>query len=238
MRVAEARLCEAFDLVAAIQEREAQALRALAPRARVEVIPMGIDYSRFLPHAPASPPVVLLTGAFGWAPNAEGARAFVSNGWPRVAARVPGARLRVVGKDLSLDLEHSIRAAGGEPVGYVDSITPEYAVATVLVVPLWVGAGVRVKIVEALGAGPVVVSTPLGAEGLGLERDRHFVEAGTPEELGEAVARLLLAPELARAIADEGRRFAQERFSISAVSRRTIELVERVLETRASGARA
>ncbi len=225
MRGAERELCEAVDLVLAIHENEAAELRALAPRANVAVMPFAVDEARFLTRAPAAGRV-LLTGAFGWPPNAEGAARFLATGWARVRARHSEATLRLVGKDLAVPLAALANAAGAEPVGYVQSIEPEFAAAAVLVVPLWVGAGVRVKIVEALMAGVVVVATPLSAEGLGLEHGREVLIAETPEALGDAVADLLDDPARARELAAAGQTVARARWSVSAVGAEAVRLCE------------
>ncbi len=221
MSTVEAALCTRADLVLAIQDPEADVLRRIAPRARVEVVPIGVDFGRFRPHAPESPPVVLMVGTLTWPPNREGARRFLVEGWPRVRARVPGARLRLVGKGLDPELATIARQAGAEPVGYVDDIAPEFAAASAMVVPLWAGAGARVKIVEALAARVPVVSTTLGAEGLGLTPGVHDLEADTPAGLGDAVADLVTDPSRCRAMTDAGHAWAAARFSLQQVARRT-----------------
>jgi glycosyltransferase involved in cell wall biosynthesis len=240
MRRAEARLCEEADLVLAIQDEEAAALRALSPRARVEMIPVGVDFGRFRPHRPAAPPVVLITGAFGWPPNESGARKFLADGWPRVRARVPNARLRLVGKGLGGELRDLAIAAGAEAVGYVDDIAVEFAEASALVVPLWAGAGMRVKIVEAMAAGLPVVATSLAAEGIGLRSGIEAELAESAEELGLRVAGLLEDPGRAGALAAAAHAMARERYSIEALGNRLVELCEEAARRReapATGAR-
>jgi glycosyltransferase involved in cell wall biosynthesis len=232
MRGVEARLCAQCDLVLATQDIERDQLRALAPGVRVETLPVGIDFGRFRPRVPADPPIVLLAASFGWAPNQEGARRFIEQGWPRLHARVPGARLRVVGKDLPEDLAQQARAAGVDAVGYVQDMEDEFARARLLLVPVWFGGGVRVKIVEALAAGLPIVSTPLGAEGLGLEPGRDFVEAESPEALADAVAALLADRARGDAVAAAGQRFARAQFSLEEVARRGNGMIEEVLERR------
>jgi glycosyltransferase involved in cell wall biosynthesis len=236
MRRAERELCEAADLVLAIHDDEREILRRLAPRARLATIPVAVDEQRFLPHAAASPPRVLLTGAFGWPPNAEGAERFLAEGWGRVHARHGQAMLRLVGKDLGDALAARARAAGAEPVGYVRAIEPEFAAAAVLVVPLWVGAGMRVKIVEAMLAGVPVVATPLAAEGMRLEHGRTAMIADTPAGLGDAVATLLDDPTWARELAKAGHAEARARWSMASVAADTLRLCEAAAAAREAGA--
>jgi len=230
LRRAEARLCARMDLVLAIHEPEAEQLRALAPRARVEVVPIGIDPGRFGERAIAKVPTVLVTGAFGWAPNLHGLRRFLEHGWPALRALAPQAVLRVVGRDLPAGRLSALAGEHAELAGYVERIEPEFARASLLLVPLWSGAGARIKIVEAMMSGTPVVSTPLGAEGLGATPGRELVLAESPEELAREVAALLGDPERAAAIGAAGRAFARQHFSLDAVARRTCELCASVLD--------
>ena len=220
----EAERCARCQLVLAIRDEEAAVLRALAPGTRVETVPLGIDMSRYRPRAPESPPVVALVGSWEWAPNVDGAREFLAKGWPRVRARVPDARLRLVGKRLSPEFGEFARRAGAEVVGYVDDMSVEFARASVLVVPLWMGSGVRVKIVEALAARVPVATTRIGAEGLGLEHGVHAEFAETPESLGDAVCEMLEQPARAQALADAGHERVRAEYSLASVARRTTEL--------------
>jgi len=215
----ESEVCARVSTVLALHDVEARALRALAPGARVDVVPMAVDLERFGPRR-AVADTVLLTGSFGWAPNLDGLRRFLAEGWPSVLRVRPEARLRVVGKELPPSPPPGLTNV--DWVGYVPSMEAEMARAEALVVPLWVGAGVRVKIIEALAAGVPVAATPLAAEGLGLEPDRHYVEAETPADLGEAVGRLLGDPARATMMAEAGRAFARDAFSLPAVGERLV----------------
>ena len=86
------------------------------------------------------------------------------------------------------------------------------------VVPLWVGAGARVKIVEAMAARLPVAATRLAAEGLGIAPGEHYAAGDTPEAMGSQVATLLLTPELRRVFTDRGRALAEARWSLDAVA--------------------
>ncbi len=219
LRRAEATLCRRSALVLAIQPEEAAALRVLAPGARVETLPIGVDPARFATPTPTDPPVVLLAGTFEWPPNEVGAIAFLRGGWPRVVSRAPRAMLRLAGKAPSPRLRAEASAAGVEVAGHVPSMAEEFRRAAVMVVPLWVGAGARVRIVEAMAAGLPVVATSLGAAGLGLTPGREYAGAETPEALGEAIAGLLTSPERRLEMARTARKTTEARFSLEVVAR-------------------
>jgi glycosyltransferase involved in cell wall biosynthesis len=219
LRGAEAALVRRAALTLAIQDGERDALRALCPGARVETVPVGMDFGAVLPREPVDPPVVLLSGSYAWPPNVDGAMAFLRSGWPRVSAAVPRARLRLAGKGIPDALRAAAVAAGAEVAGYVPAMLEECRRAAVLAIPLWVGAGARVKAVEAMAAGLPIASTPLGVEGLGLAAGRHFISGETPETLGDAVAAILASTDRGDAMAEAARGHASSRFSLESVAR-------------------
>ena len=125
-------------------------------------------------------------------PNHQGIRWFADEVWPRVRSALPDARLDVVGKDPP----EAVRALDGRDGvavhGFVPSMAPFFAAAHAVVVPILTGAGIRVKIVEAMSAGRALVSTSLGWEGLAhLEPGRHLLVADEPAAFADAALRLL-----------------------------------------------
>ncbi len=224
LRVFERESIRRAALVLALHEEEARLLRALAPEARVEVVPIAIDFARFPAPDPVDPPIVLIVGAFAYAPNAEGLSRFVAEGAGELRRLAPTARLRVAGRGLDPGLARELEAAGVEVVGAVVDMAPEFAAATVLLVPVWFGAGARVKVVEAAAAGVPVVSTPLGAEGLGFAAGSEILLAEAPLDLARAVAALVLDPARARQMGGRMRSAALERYSLPAVADRTNQL--------------
>ena len=228
LKRAEASLCGAAALTLAIQDGEAEILRGLAPGARVATLPVGIDLARYPPRRRAEPAVLLLAASFSWPPNVEGALRFLAHGWPRIRAGAPQARLRLAGKSPPASLVKAAERAGAEVAADVPSMPDEFAAATLLLVPLWTGAGARVKIVEAMAARLPVVATPLACEGLGLTPGVHYLEGETPGDLAEQALALLRDPAGGDAPARAGRVVAEERWSLPAVARLQNELVAQV----------
>ncbi len=218
LRRAEAEGCRRASLVLAIQEEEARYLRALAPGARVETLPVGVAPAVVAAVGPASPPIVLLAASFEWPPNVDGALRFLREGWPRLRASAPNAVLRVAGKSPPPALREACAAASCTLAADVPSMAVEFSRATVLLIPLWVGGGARVKMIEALAAGLPVAATEFAAGGLGLQAGTHFAAGETPEELAEAAAGLVNDPERRAALAASGRDLAAERWSLEAVA--------------------
>ena len=229
LKRAEASLVNAAALTLAIQDREAEQLRALAPGARVETLPVGVDLNRYPePSRRPEPPVVLLAGSFAWAPNVKGAVRFLAEGWPRVKAGAPSARLKLAGKRPPPSLLAAARRAGVEVAADVPSMPDEFTRATLLLVPLWIGAGVRVKIIEALGARLPVVATPFACEGLGLTPGTHYMEGVSAADLGDRALELLRDPVRRDALAREGLATAEARWSLPEVAKLQNDLVAQV----------
>jgi polysaccharide biosynthesis protein PslH len=201
-----------FHTAVAVSTLEAEELRALG-RTRVELIPTGVDTLALRPTPEEPGPARLLfTGTMSYPPNHQGIRWFASEVWPLVRAELPSAQLDIVGKDPPDDVCALDGMDGVTVHGFVESMAPFFGRAHAVVAPILAGAGIRVKIIEAMAAGRAVVSTPLGCEGLaGLEPGRHLLVAAEPPALAHAVLRLLREPELRERIAGAGRDLA-ERF--------------------------
>jgi glycosyltransferase involved in cell wall biosynthesis len=202
-----------YHTAVAVSTLEADELRRIG-RTRVELIPTGVD-TRELRPAPREPgpPRLLFTGTMSYPPNHLGIKWFAREVWPLVRAQAPDALLDVVGKGPPEDVMALDGCAGISVHGFVDSMAPYFARAGAVVVPILAGAGIRVKIVEAMAAGRAVVSTPLGCEGLaGLEPGRHLLVAEEPEAFAAEAVRLLRDPALSERIGRDARELAERSY--------------------------
>jgi glycosyltransferase involved in cell wall biosynthesis len=173
----------------ASQLREAEEVQPLV-RARVLVAPMV-----WTPHARTKTPLVnrvLFVGS-NIVPNQTGLRWFLDEVWPSVCAQRPDAELAVVGT-VGASLEEPQR--GVLKLGLVPSIDAEYARASVVVIPLRVGSGIKIKLIEALSFGKATVSTSIGVQGIEELAPGVIEVADDPADFAAAVVRLLGAPEL------------------------------------------
>ena len=190
------------------------------PRARTAVIPNAADVDYYQPRPTDPPPdgrTVVFFGLLSYAPNVDAVIYFVQNIWPRVAEAHPEARLKIIGgkPPRSLQLLAGPRV---ELTGFVPDLRPHVAAATAVVVPLRLGGGTRLKIVEAMAMGKAIVSTTLGAEGIKAMPWRDLVIEDQPQAFADAVNRLLGDPELAARIGQSARSLAVERYSWSAAA--------------------
>jgi GT2 family glycosyltransferase/glycosyltransferase involved in cell wall biosynthesis len=203
----------AADALIAVSEDDAGALRALAPEVPVHVV------SNVHAPAPAGPGFeqragLLFVANFAHAPNVDAILDFHATTWPLVRAALPGARLTLVGSDPP----PAVRALGDddpdvEVTGWVASTAPYLDEARVSIAPLRYGAGVKGKIGEALGHGLPVVTTAIGAEGMGILDGEHALVADGPEAFAAAVARLHEERALWERLAAAGRAHVEARLS-------------------------
>jgi glycosyltransferase involved in cell wall biosynthesis len=204
--------CRRFDQVIAVSAADAGTLEREYGIGEVGAVPTGVDTEFFTPTAGVVPdPLELVfTGAMDWMPNEDGIRWFVSDVLPLVQQRLPGATLTVVGRNPP----ESIRAlAGRDPrvrvTGTVPDVRPYLENAAVVVVPLRVGGGTRLKIYEALAMERPMVSTSIGAEGLPLEDGVHLSIADDAPAFAGAVVSLLQDPDAASRMAQAGARYVR-----------------------------
>lgn len=214
----EAELCQLFDEVVFVTKEDQHALMG---QIRNPVIPICVDpdEQQVIHRRPDAHRVTFL-GGLHWPPNAAGVLWFARDVWPLVQQQVPRAVLTVIGKNPPPELTHHAsrfthRAPGVtncEVTGYVDDPTPCLAETAAFIVPLHAGGGMRVKIVDAWSWGLPVVSTRVGAEGLGYKDGENLLIADTAEAFARSVVRLFTEPELADRLRAAGRRTVEEHY--------------------------
>ncbi len=162
-----------------------------------------------------SPPSILFQGSLNYAPNMDAADWFVREIVPRVLERVPGATVRLVGRPTP-GVERLEQPPRVTVVGRVADMDPELERADLVVVPLRYGSGTRVKILEAFAHRIPVVSTTIGAEGLGAVDGVHLLVADDPEAFAERCGRLLTDVDLRARLVDAAEQLFEERYPLAA----------------------
>ncbi len=173
----------------AVSDVDAERFRRDFGVERVRIVENGVDTRYFQPSATSRDPARLLfLGSLDWRPNLDGVQRLLDDVFPLVRREIPEATLAVVGRNPSDALRRRIAALPGvELFGNVPDVRPFLAACGILVVPLRIGGGSRLKILEALAAGVPVVSTRIGAEGLHLEPGRDLTVIESVADLGPAL---------------------------------------------------
>jgi glycosyltransferase involved in cell wall biosynthesis len=199
MRRYEQQAVRRFHYVIAVSEHDKQLMSVWRDPAQLAVVRTGVDTRQFRPgpHPVESKPLVVFVGAMDWEPNVDAVQYFCEEIWPLVQARIPAAHFRIVGRNPGRQVQR-LASESVEVTGRVASIVDQLREAAVVVVPLRIGGGTRLKIYEAMAAGKAVVSTSVGAEGLEVHHGQDAILADTPQAFGEAVVMLLGDPSLRR----------------------------------------
>ncbi len=199
----EARICQSFDHVIAVSEEDRRMFEKDLGARDVSTIPTGVDGEYFRPMSvPPVPGRLAFVGSMDWYPNEDGVIWFIRDVYPRIREAVPGVSFEVIGRNPPAAIKAAAALQPGITLtGRVDDVRPHLAKAEVVVVPLRVGGGTRIKIPEAMAMAKAVISTTIGAEGLPFRDGQELRLADEPEDFARAVTELL---------SDGGRRAAIE----------------------------
>ncbi len=229
------RLAKRFSACTIVSENERGLLRQAAPGYEpIHVIPNGVDIERYRPNGIAPQPETLIfTGALTYSANFDAMQFFLSEIWPDLRAQVPGATLQITGRVEGVSLAGLPAGDGLRLTGYLPDVRPAVAAAWACVVPLRIGGGTRIKILEAMALGTPVISTPKGAEGLEVTPEEDILIADGPREFVAQTARLLRDPALRARLARNGRRLVEAKYGWDGIGGKFVTLVEELAECRA-----
>ena len=218
-----------FHHILAVSEQDRRALSEIVDTSRIGVVPTGVDLTEYQydPTLRPSDTLVVFTGSMDWEPNIDGVEHFCQSIWPSVLKRVPEARFRIVGRDPNTRVL-KLASASIEVTGTVPSILNHLREAAVLVVPLRIGGGTRIKIYEGMAIGKATISTTIGAEGLEVRHERDILLADDPERFAEYVVALLTDEGMRRRYEQAAARTVRQ-YDWSVVTMRLVEEIEKAI---------
>lgn len=194
---------------------DAKRLGDIAPGVRTAVVANGVDldFFRLPPVREANPRELVFLGGMDWFPNRDAVDWFLTNVWPLFAKRGSGERLTVVGRHPSPALRE---AAAADPrittTGFVEDVRPYVARAAIFICPIRVGGGTRLKILDALAMGRVLISTAVGVEGIPAIDGWHYLRAETPADFVAQIDRAAQDANLRDRLGAAGRELVEEQF--------------------------
>jgi glycosyltransferase involved in cell wall biosynthesis len=201
------------DGVAVTSDRELPVVRDHAPQTATAVVPNAVDPAYFTPgKEDPEAASILFMGTLNYRPNVDAVTFLLDEVLPEVQRHRPDAVLTVVGDGDEADLNR-FRRPGVVVTGRVPDVRPYLARAAVTVVPVRIGGGTRLKVVEALAMGKAVVSTTLGCEGLAVRSGEHVLLADEPAGFASAIIGLLAEPQEGRRMGLAGRKLVVEHYS-------------------------
>jgi glycosyltransferase involved in cell wall biosynthesis len=201
----------------------------------IHVIPNGFERPTTEPvRDPVDPPRIGFIGLYSYSPNLEGMQWFIRDCWPLVKREIPNARLRLIGKDTDGPLKpHSPDI---DALGFIEDPASEIAGWSAMVVPLFHGAGTRVKIADAFSRKCPVVSTSLGAFGYQVVSGRELLIGGTASNFAAACVSLIRDRAAGKEMAERAFRAFLQNWTWDSIASRVRATAEGVVRSNHSRA--
>lgn len=215
----ESRLPGLFDWCVTVSHEDRIEMQRRYGAERIAVVPNGVDPDYYAPLPDPNEPALTYIGSLDWRPNQDAICWLLETVWPLVRREIACASLSIVGRRPPEWVRRLCNRPGVTLHADVPDIRPYLGSASITVVPLRIGGGSRVKILEAMAVGRCVVSTSIGAEGLDVVNGRDIVIADEPARFARECVALLRDPARRAALARSARCLVESRHSWQTIAR-------------------
>jgi glycosyltransferase involved in cell wall biosynthesis len=225
----EAQAAKRYTGISTVSEPDRDIFRHQYDCPQADVVPNGVDELYFAPvEGAVQPGSMVFTGSMDWRPNQDGVNYFIAEIFPLIRQRIPTASFTVVGRKPPQWLIDLAATTDGVTVtGTVDDVRPYISHSALYVVPLRVGGGSRLKILEALAMQKIVLSTSVGAEGLAVEEGTTVLLRDTPQALADTACQVLADLESFQRLGIHGRALIMQQYTWDAIAQTMAALWER-----------
>jgi glycosyltransferase involved in cell wall biosynthesis len=218
LREWERRACQRASIAWACSEYDGALLQTLAPSLPMFVVPNVVDVDEYAPCSVEDSRKILFQGGMDWYPNRDAVEFFIADIFSRIRTQVPDVRFVVAGRNPPEEFRQRLgRVPGVQFTGTVPDMRAEIASAAVCVVPLRIGSGTRLKILEAAAMAKPIVSTTVGAEGLEFVKSQEILLEDDPSAFADAVTKLLKTPSDRRHLGQAARKRTEQQYSFLAL---------------------
>jgi len=224
-----AKLVRSFEGCTVVSDLEKAAVQKLAPECqKIRVIPNGVDFAYYSEYKGEAKEAnsLIYSGALTYQANFDAVAYFLTEIYPKIQARIPDVQFYITGKTDKVALDRLPLREGVIFTGYVSDIRGVLSRCCVNVVPLRIGGGTRLKILESLAIGTAVVSTSKGAEGLDLTAGQDLILADSPDDFAQAVVRLLRDGVLRDQLAASGKAAVKAKYDWRFISRNLVDAIQ------------
>lgn len=211
----EERVWRQYDLLLPITEVDALAVKDLD--VPLHTTPFGVDLNDIKPNE-GEQWVGYHLGAMDWLPNQEGIKWFLQDVWPLVQRDVPEFKFHFAGRNMPVEFYQNV-PEGVVCEGMVPSADEFIADKKILIVPIMSGGGIRVKILEAMAAGKVIISTAVGMQGIDAIPQKHYLQADTAEEMLEEIKWCMNNKHAAGIMAEKAQAYVKQHFSVNVIAK-------------------
>lgn len=219
-----------YDFLVAITERDLDRFKSLGYKNGCLAIPVGFDLTKYEPDYSAfqNPIALSFIGSLDWMPNTEGLNWFLESVWPKLKAKYPELEFHFTGRNAPAEMRN-LRIPGvyyHNQVVNAKAFTQKYPIS---IVPLFAGSGIKVKILEAMALGRVVISSSIGLEGIPAKHMKQVIIANSIEDYIESIDWCYRHKDQLQKIGENARSFLKNNFNNEKLASRLVNAYQKVL---------
>jgi glycosyltransferase involved in cell wall biosynthesis len=232
LRRVERKILLEVDGYMSISEPDYQYFHDTMPNVPGVVIPFGINVDNYDmeddDYIATEQPSLFHLGSMNWSPNVEGIEWFLDEVWPDILTAHPELTFTLAGHDIP-DSIRNRQDKNVTVVGAVPDANEFMMDHDIMVVPLLSGSGIRIKIVEAMALGRVVITTSIGAEGLDVQDGKHLFIANTPEEFVAVVNKCVSMPDICSIISENAQHYISVNHNNAVIAQKIIDFYQKII---------
>jgi polysaccharide biosynthesis protein PslH len=218
-----------FNANLVVSPDDGQYLKQLAPNLKFDIIPNGTDTEFFFPKPASDSHELIFTGGMGWYPNRDAMIYFCGEILPLIKQVYPDVIMNIIGRKPPKQVKQMAKDNDSIKLyGFVKDIRDYVAKAAVYVVPIRVGGGTRLKILDAFASGKALVSTSVGCEGISVMHGENILIADSPEDFANNVILLFNDKDLRKNLAANARKLVEEKYAWPIIGEKLRQILIRV----------
>ncbi len=218
-----------FDGIATITKTDAEFFKKTGTKTPIVDIPFGINLNKFqLSDAEYEFPSLFHIGSMNWMPNEEGIDWFLKKVWDLVNEKMPDLKFYLAGREMP-DWLLNNKKTNVEVVGEVENAQDFINSKAIMIVPLFSGSGIRIKIIEGMALAKTIISTKLGAEGIHYEDNKNILIVNSPEEYVDQIERCIKSKELCETIGVNARKLIEEEYDNKKIIGKLVDFYEKII---------
>ncbi len=217
-----------YDYLIAVSDRDLKKFKQMGYKNGAMATPIGLELNNYITIKPKTQNDISFIGALDWIPNREGLDWFLSNVWPSLSKAMPALKFHIAGRNTPAELLNK-KINNVNVLGEVHNAIDFINAHSIMIVPLFSGSGMRVKILEGMALGKTIITTSLGKEGIDAEHGTHLLIADTPEEFQKAIITAANDSNLRDTIGQAAIKFVQTYYDHSAIAQKLVSKYEQLL---------
>lgn len=228
LRAYETKIINLCDGITVFIKNDKQQFAEMGCRIPIEIFPFGISLSKYTPATPAKPTSLFYIGSLDWMPNLQGLEWFLQHVWNKVHSTNPSVEFHVAGRNMPAHLNNA-SYPGVSFHGEIENAIHFMQENGIMLVPLFAGGGIRIKIIEGMALQKPIISSSIGIEGIDCSPGQDVMIANTSREFFNSIKECLDNAGMAHKIGINGRRYAERAYDINTITGNLLEFYKAMI---------